>query len=72
MSDIILTDWPKTKHIDANLRGIDTACLLSLREQLFHSMMQYTAEIAGGYAIIFDSDKIEAELKYRKVPLEEL
>lgn len=69
---IVLTDWPKTKHIYAHLRGVETEKLLELRKQLFHLMMMSRTEMAGGYAITYCADEIEEELKFRKVKLEEL
>jgi hypothetical protein len=69
---IILTDWPKPKSIEANYRGVETEKLLSLRLSMFHTMMSTTSEVTCGYVIYFRDDKVEEELKFRKVPLQEL
>jgi hypothetical protein len=66
---IILTDWPKAELIPAHLRGVSTKKLLKLRKQLFHTMMICHDEEAGGYVICYSSKDIEAELKFRKVPI---
>lgn len=65
MQKIILTDYPKLKHISANLRGVATEKLLKLRDQLFSTMMSFTDEEAGGYAIFYDAIEIVKELEFR-------
>jgi hypothetical protein len=65
MKKVILTDWPKLKHIPANLRGVETEKLLALRDKMFPLMMMGDTEVAGGYAIEFDAHAVEEELKFR-------
>ena len=67
MGKIILTDWPKLKYIEANLRGVETERLVELYWENFHLMMSGHTEEAGGYAINFDSREIVKELEFRKV-----
>lgn len=62
---IILTDWPKSKWIEANYRGVETEELLRKHKDMFHTMMGDTVEVSGGYVIRFDSDKVRKELKFR-------
>ena len=64
---IILTDYPKLKTINANLRGIPTERLVEVYKQLFHTMTDVWTETAAGYLIEYNSTQIEKELKYRKV-----
>jgi len=66
---IILTDWPKLKSLSANMRGVETETLQRINVEMFHLMMGGQTEVAGGYAIWYDSDKVEEELKFRKAPL---
>jgi hypothetical protein len=66
-STIILTDYPKAKHIEAHYRGISTERLLEILEGNFSMMMDYTNEEQGGYYIEYRNEGIEAELKFRKV-----
>lgn len=68
MGKIILTDYPKTKSIKANVRGLTTEELHKWDKQLFHLMMCSMSEVAGGYCIEFDYKDIMAELKWRKEP----
>lgn len=63
---IILTDWPKTKYLEAHYRGLDTERLLRLKENMFHTMMTCVSEEAGGYAIHYEADGVDKELKIRK------
>lgn len=72
MTKIILTDYPKVKHIEANYRGMETERLLELRESMFRMMMGYWFEEGGGYVMNIDREEIEEELKFRNVPMEEL
>lgn len=72
MTKIILTDYPKVKHIEANYRGMETERLLELRESMFRMMMGYWFEEGGGYVMNIDRKEIEEELKFRNVPMEEL
>jgi hypothetical protein len=69
---VVLTDYPKVEHIEAHMRGVSTEKLVSMRKQLFHTMMVATIEVAGGYAIHYDYRAIERELNFRNVQLEEL
>ena len=69
---IVLTDYPKTKRIEANYRGIETDVLVEMRKKMFHIMMEWTVEVHGGYAIMFEGKGIERELNYRNVELERL
>jgi hypothetical protein len=69
---IILTDWPKPRHIEAHYRGVETEKLVKIREQLFHTMMMDYVEEAGGYTILYNNRAIERELSYRNTYLEEL
>lgn len=62
---IILTDYPKWKHIDANYRGLTTEHLQKLKKEMFHMMMISVNDEAGGYVINYDADKVEEELKFR-------
>lgn len=66
---ISLTDYPKTKEIEANYRGITTRELLRLRHQLFQTMMMYWSEQAAGYTVVYIDKGIEQELNYRNVQL---
>ena len=66
---IILTDWPKTKYIEAHLRGVETKKLQEINQDMFHFMMGSHSEIAGGYCITYYAEKIEAELKFRREAL---
>jgi hypothetical protein len=63
---IVLTDWPKTKHLDANYRGVETEKLLKWRDELFHLMMVSGAEEAGGYTVHYEPKGIDEELAFRK------
>ncbi len=65
---IVLTDWPKFKHMDANYRGMETERLLKLRDELFHLMLD-VAEQAGGWVVHIDPKGIDEELKFRGVEL---
>lgn len=67
MPTIILTDYPKMKHIDANLRGVSTERLLALDRKLSHTMMLSHDEECGGYIICFDYKAIKEELRFRGV-----
>lgn len=62
---IILTDYPKTKHIEAHYRGVETKKLVKWLKQLFHTMMVYSSEEAAGYVISYNYKDIQAELDYR-------
>ena len=66
---IILTDCPKTKNIDANLRGVETEILQKINIEMFHSMMCSHDEEAGGYIICYDYKAVGEELKFRKAAL---
>lgn len=66
---IILTDWPKTKCINANMRGVETETLQKINIEMFHFMMCSHDEEAGGYIIRYDHRAVEEELKFRKVAL---
>ena len=66
---IVLTDYPKLKHIRANYRGLETKKLLEKHKEMFHIMMSSTFEVAGGYAIGYDTEGIERELAFRNVPV---
>lgn len=48
---------------------MQTQALLDLHKQMFHTMMCTHIETVGGYAMLFDSQAIELELKDRNVPL---
>lgn len=64
--DIILTDWPKTRHAKANLRGMETDDLFDKGKNLFHGMMTFGSDFAGGYYLDYTLKEIEEELKFRK------
>lgn len=72
MGNIILTDWPKPKHIEAHYRGVETVELIRIRKQIFHQMMTFDVKTAGGYVILFDYRQIEKELNFRNIQLEPL
>jgi hypothetical protein len=63
---IILTDWPKVKHIEANYRGVETEYLVKIHKDMFHLMMTFHAETAGGYGIEYGYKEVAAELNFRK------
>ena len=63
---IILTDYPKAKHIEANYRGVETEELVKIKDRMFHCMMMCEFIEAGGYIIRYDSNGVEAELKWRR------
>ena len=63
---ITLTDWPKTKQIEANYRGMETDELFDKWKNCFHLMMPFDSELANGWHIVAGADKMEEELKFRK------
>lgn len=65
-SSIVLTDWPKTKHVEAHYRGCDTADLHQKHELMFHLMLCSLTEVMGGYAITYEYKAVIEELKFRK------
>jgi len=66
VNKIVLTDWPKFRYTKANYRGMETERLLELRKSLYHTMMNGTAEQAGGWVVNIDLDGIIEELTFRK------
>jgi hypothetical protein len=74
-SSIVITDWGDTqlKHVNANYRGMETEKLVELRKTIFHLMMcSWSEGPIGGWVVNYDPEKIEEELLWRKVKLEEL
>ncbi len=67
---IILTDWPKPKHIEAHYRGVETETLLKWLRYLYHGMMVSGSEEAGGYSIHYDDKGVTNELGFRNVRYE--
>lgn len=69
MSKIVLTDYPKVRHIDANYRGMETEELLKLLDTMFHLMMPCwtVGEVVGGWSIRCDPEGVRKELEFRKV-----
>jgi hypothetical protein len=65
-SQIILTDWPKAKWIEANYRGMETEDLLKYRSRIYHLMMMDDSETAGGWVVNINLKGIIEELKFRK------
>jgi len=66
---IILTDWPKPKLIEAHLRGVETEELIEKFKEMYHLMMGFTCEEAGGYVIEYTPEGIKEELKFRNVEI---
>lgn len=71
-SKIVLTDWPKYKHIRANCRGMETPELLKILDSIFHMMMcSWSSEAVGGWIVEYYPEDIKEELKFRKVEIGE-
>jgi len=69
---IVLTDWPKYKHTEANYRGMETPELLKLLDTMFHLMMcNWSSEAVGGWIVNYKPERIREELKFRKVEIGE-
>lgn len=66
MGKIILTDWPKTKSIEAHYRGCETDHLHKMHEQMFHLMMGAVSDSEGGYVITYYQEGVMKELEFRK------
>jgi hypothetical protein len=66
---IILTDWPKPKLIEAHLRGVETEELIEKLKWMYHFMMCFTTDRAGGYVIEYTPEGIKEELKFRNVEI---
>ena len=64
--NIILTDWPKYKRIEANYRGMETEQLFRKLSEAFHLMMPIESDEGGGYSIFFTEEGIKKELEFRK------
>lgn len=45
---VVLTDYPKTKNIEANMRGVQTDKLIAMRKQLFHTLVQLRKNLEAG------------------------
>jgi hypothetical protein len=61
----------KLKGISANLRGMESKELLEKFQQINNIWLEeINVEETGGYGIVYESDAIEAELKRRKVKIE--
>lgn len=67
---VVLTDYPKSKHISAHMRGVETEELLEILKRLFHGMMSVEMIEAGGYVIEYDYRQIQEELAFRNVRYE--
>lgn len=67
---IILTDYPKSKLIKAHLRGCETEFLEKILKQMFHLMMSFYVEQAGGYSIEYNYEDVKKELKWRGINLD--
>jgi hypothetical protein len=66
LEKIILTDWPKMKHMEANYRGMETEDLLKYRSRIYHLMMMDDSETAGGWVVNINIEGVVDELKFRK------
>ena len=71
-SKIILTDWPKYKHVEANYRGMETEELLKLLDKIFHFMMcGWSSGPVGGWVVNYETKGIREELAFRKIKINE-
>ena len=68
MSPVILTDYPKSSHIPACYRGLETSRLTVMLSNIETGMMGIYSEYAGGYIIDYTREGITAELKWRFSP----